>query len=165
MEFVDYLKSPARYSELGAKIPKVWTNWYIILEIKCDICCWLSYLLCPSCSFYFIYFGNKLILFLQTWHKIYFWADKQQAHHNCSSQLLITTEVVEFWHVNTFKNGRKIKGSFLLWALQLIKQMLGFFFFFFFFFPFLLKHLWESQCGSFLLMANDAYDNSCPFQL
>ena len=23
MEFVDYLKSPARYSELGAKIPKV----------------------------------------------------------------------------------------------------------------------------------------------
>ena len=30
------------------------------------------------------------------------------------------SEVVEFWHVDTFKNGRKIKGSFLLWALQLI---------------------------------------------
>ena len=29
------------------------------------------------------------------------------------------SEVVEFWHVDTFKNGRKIKGSFLLWALQL----------------------------------------------
>ena len=28
------------------------------------------------------------------------------------------SEVVEFWHVDTFKNGRKIKGSFLLWALQ-----------------------------------------------
>ena len=28
------------------------------------------------------------------------------------------SEVVEFWHVDTFKNGQKIKGLFLLWALQ-----------------------------------------------
>ena len=28
------------------------------------------------------------------------------------------SEVVEFWHVDTFKYGRKIKGLFLLWALQ-----------------------------------------------
>ena len=32
------------------------------------------------------------------------------------------SEVVEFWHVDTFKNGWKIKGSFLLWALQLISS-------------------------------------------
>ena len=36
------------------------------------------------------------------------------------------SEVVEFWHVDTFKNGRKIKGSFLLWALQLSWQRLCF---------------------------------------
>ena len=26
LEFVDYLKSPNRYKDLGAKIPKVWKN-------------------------------------------------------------------------------------------------------------------------------------------
>ena len=35
------------------------------------------------------------------------------------------SEVVEFWHVDTFKNGRKIKGSFLLWALQLQTGLSG----------------------------------------
>ena len=34
------------------------------------------------------------------------------------------SEVVEFWHVDTFKNGRKIKGLFLLWALQLCSHLL-----------------------------------------
>ena len=38
MEFVDYLKSPQRYSELGAKIPKVFNNFCLIFLVCLFVC-------------------------------------------------------------------------------------------------------------------------------
>lgn len=57
MEFVDYLKSPGRYAELGAKIPKVLIN---------KINLGFSINSAPSSSLYILLIKSKIIIDVET---------------------------------------------------------------------------------------------------